>query len=49
MTSESLHALTKQELIQLVLTLVEQVRVQAEQIATLTARVGELEARLAGS
>ena len=50
MTPESLRALTKDELIALVLTLVGQVRAlteQAAQTAILTARVAELEAKAA--
>ncbi len=46
MTPEALDALSKQELIALVLVLAEQNRGLAAQVAALQARLGELEARL---
>jgi transposase len=46
MTPEAFDSLDKPELIALVLTLIEQNRILTEQVATLTTRVAELEARL---
>src|SRR3712207_9030869 len=46
MAPEALNALTKQELMALVLVLAEQNRVLAAQVAALQARIAELDARL---